>query len=183
MRIRAVSGSVPMNRSLCQHLLIKHEGWRNIAYDDATGKNIESGVPLVGNPTVAVGFNLNRVDAKQVFAQLGILNFNGILQGLEALTDAQVQALLDYTTDEAIADASALLSNFALLPANVQCVVCDMVFNLGRHGLAQFVGFLGALRNYDYNLAAAEAVNSLWCGQVKSRCADDVAILKGAPIE
>jgi hypothetical protein len=171
-----------MNRPVIQRLLVKHEAWRNITYDDATGKNVEPGVPLVGNPTNAVGFNLARADAKQVFAQLGIPNFNSVLQGLEPLTDPQVQQLLDFVTDEVIGIGQALLPNFDSLPDDIQAVVCDMAM-MGRHSLAGFTGFLGALRAYNYPLAAAEAKNSDWCVEVKSRCVDDCAILNGGTIQ
>lgn len=169
-----------MNRTAIQRLLVTHEAWRNTAYDDATGKDIVPGIPLEGNPTVAVGFNLNRPDAKQVFAQFDI-PFNSVLQGLEPLTDAQVEQLLDFVTDEVIGIGRALLPNFDSLPDNIQAVVCDMAM-MGRHALAGFTGFLGALRAYNYPLAAAEAKNSHWCVQVKTRCADDVRILNGGSI-
>ena len=158
-----------MNRDLIAKLITKHEGSRNSVYTDTTG-----------NLTIGVGFNLDAPGARQVVSGLGI-DYDATCAG-QSLSNEQIQALLDQSLNGAIGDAEYLLPNFAMLPDNIQAVVVDMAFNLGRHGLSQFVGFLGALRAYNYPLAAAEAKNSLWCGQVKSRCDDNCAILKGGPI-
>jgi len=159
-----------MNRDLIAQLITKHEGIRSTVYTDSTG-----------NLTVGVGFNLDAPDARQICSRL-YLDYDAICGG-QALTNEELQALLDYSLNGAIGDAEYLLPNFAMLPDNIQAVVVDMAFNLGRHGLSQFVGFLGALRVYNYPLAAAEAKNSLWCGQVKTRCDYNIMILKGGPVD
>ena len=50
-----------------------------------------------------------------------------------------------------------------------QLVVADMMFNMGRPRLSQFKLFLMALEAADYEMAAAEMLDSKWAEQVKGR--------------
>lgn len=154
-----------MNRELIANLIERHEGRRNVVYKDT-----------LGNLTIGIGFNLDAIDARAICQQLGV-SWTAACAG-EVLPDVEIDALFDYTLNRAIADASALLPNFTSLPDQVQAVVTDMAFNLGRHGLSEFKGMLAALRFYNYQLAAQEAKNSLWYTQVGTRGVEDVEMLK-----
>lgn len=54
-------------------------------------------------------------------------------------------------------------------PENVQNVLIEMQYNLGRPRLAQFKKMWAALANDDYDTAAKEMLNSKWAEQVGQR--------------
>ena len=61
----------------------------------------------------------------------------------------------------------------------VRCaVLVDMCFNMGIHGLLQFVGTLQAISNGDYDIAAEHMLNSLWASQVGNRAVEDVTMMR-----
>lgn len=60
-------------------------------------------------------------------------------------------------------------SRFRAFPDEVQEVVVNMMFNLGRTRLAKFVNFRAALDEHNWKKAAKEGRDSLWYHQVKNR--------------
>jgi len=154
-----------MDRDAITALIEHHEGRRHTAYVDTTG-----------HLTVGVGFNLDSALAAASVALAG-LDYNAVRNG-EYLTDVEIDRLLDDTVSAAIFASKGLVKNFYILPDRVQAVIVDLCFNLGSPKFSQFVKFRAALEAKDYNQAAAELENSRWCGQVKSRCADNVEILR-----
>ena len=69
---------------------------------------------------------------------------------------------------------------FADLTEARQAVLINMCFNLGLRGLQKFTKFLAAVERGDYDTAADEMLNSLWCKQVKSRAFDLAALMRGS---
>lgn len=141
-----------------------HEGRRYVRYLDTKGI-----------PTVGVGFNLRRPDARRTMQGLGH-NYEGILQGTERLTDGEIDVLFrnDVTAALRVADSFAGLKDH---PFDVQLVLVDMAFNLGPNKLAKFVKFRQALQSKDYAAAAAEMVDSEWYRQVGNRSRKLVGIM------
>jgi lysozyme len=66
------------------------------------------------------------------------------------------------------------------LPEPAARALINMAFNLGSGGLAGFRGMLAALRAGDYNLAAAEALDSKWRQQVGDRATRIAALFRSA---
>ena len=58
---------------------------------------------------------------------------------------------------------------FDNFPSEVQEILVNMMFNLGRPKLSKFVKFNAALRKKDWKTAAIEGRDSLWYRQVTNR--------------
>jgi len=137
--------------------IARHEGRDNTVYHDT-----------MGIPTIGVGFNLNRSDAREKIEGVGA-NYDNIRSGRESLTDTQVDSLFQDSLNEAIGTAQRFLPNFSEQPSEVQGVLVNMAFNLGPNRLGGFVNFRTALENNDYSTAADEMIDSQWYGQVGNR--------------
>ena len=66
-------------------------------------------------------------------------------------------------------DAKQLVKNFTSLPREVQGVLIEMVFNLGKFGLAKFKKFLDYINKKDWKKASIEMLDSDWSKQVGRR--------------
>ena len=132
-----------------------------------------------GHPTVGIGFNLDRSDARRRLSAVGA-NYDRIRDGSETLTDYQINALFNDDMANAVSCASSWLSQvWYKMSTDQRSAVADMAFNLGCAGLQKFRNMKAALLRGDYGGAAAEMRNSKWCRQVKSRCDRNIACMKG----
>jgi hypothetical protein len=128
-------------------------------------------------PTIGVGCNLNRSDARALIEGFG-LNYSLVRSGKQMLTDAQVNSLFDNDLQNAIADAKSFLPNFDDQPTDVKTIVSDMSFNLGLTRLSGFNNFRAALTEFDFATAADEMVDSDWYGQTGNRSRSHVAKMR-----
>ena len=147
-----------LNMERLKEQLILHEGYRTKTYRDS-----------VGVPTIGVGFNLQRKDAQYLLTSIGA-DYDAVLRGDHELTDDQIQFLLDYTLSDSIQSAKAIINNYDDLFDVRKRVVIDMIFNLGMRGFFKFHRTRQAIEDSEFKLAAQYMRESLWCGQVKSRC-------------
>jgi GH24 family phage-related lysozyme (muramidase) len=162
------SGS-PLDLDKVTALLILEEGNRSVVYDDKTGGPWVGG-PHKGHPTIGIGFNLDRSDAKKTLKMFG-LDYKAILDGSE-LTPAQVTALFQHDLANTIATATDIVGAeaYASLPEPAKEALIDMTFNL-NHKLIKFKDFLRSLRQGNLEAAAAAFVDSAFCVQVgPARC-------------
>ena len=150
--------NISLDMDRMKEQLILHEGYRTHTYRDSKGI-----------PTVGVGFNLSRKDARYLLTEAGA-DYDSVLAGNNELTDDQIQFLLEYNIKEAVQGAKALVANFDELSGVRKRVIVDMVFNLGFRGFAKFHRTRQAIVDFEYAVAAQNMRESLWCGQVKSRC-------------
>jgi GH24 family phage-related lysozyme (muramidase) len=157
-----------MNKDDIKELIEKHEGRRDHAYPDTAG-----------HPTVGVGFNLDRPDAREKIEALG-LNYDDVRAGRQDLSDEQIDSLLDHDVETAISGARNDVSNFDSLPEGVQSAVVDMVFNVGESTFADFENTIDALENNDFERAADEMEDSDWYDQVGQRAAELVQQVRDA---
>ena len=90
------------------------------------------------------------------------------------LDDEYIERLLDSSLKTAIVDAGVVIgkSTFNALCCPVQNAIVNMAYNLGRTSFKKFKKFKAAIEKGDWDKAAYEAKNSIWCGQVKTRCTD-----------
>ena len=68
-----------------------------------------------------------------------------------------------------LSECKTLYSNFELLPEEVQLIIANMMFNMGRPRLSQFKGMRAGIDAGDWNRAADEMVDSRWYKQVTNR--------------
>lgn len=76
-------------------------------------------------------------------------------------------------------DACALFLNFDSQEENVQRVVVNMCFNLGRSRLGHFKKFITAVNEGNTSKAADEMIDSKWYNQVGRRSKELVEIMRG----
>lgn len=156
-----------------------NEGRRNVVYNDS-----------MGIPTVGIGFNLQRSDAKTILTTLG-LSYSAVLAG-KALTDQQVNALFSYSFKPIINQARSSLSGFNALSDARRFVICDLVYNMGLEGWMAFSG-TRALINHAlalptgsqeahnaYSQAASHLEGSAWYTQVGDRAKRNCAMLRNS---
>ena len=68
-----------------------------------------------------------------------------------------------------IEDCKILYYDFHNLPEEVQRIVANMMFNMGRTRLSKFKGMKSGVNRRDWNAAADEMVDSVWYRQVTNR--------------
>jgi lysozyme len=66
-------------------------------------------------------------------------------------------------------ECQRLYEDFDDLPEEVQLIVANMMFNMGRPRLSQFKGMKAGVDARDWNQAADEMVDSKWYRQVTNR--------------
>lgn len=67
------------------------------------------------------------------------------------------------------ADCKIIYPAFETLPEEVQLIIANMMFNMGRPRLSKFKGMKAGIDSQDWNKAADEMVDSVWYRQVTSR--------------
>ena len=68
-----------------------------------------------------------------------------------------------------LSDCNKLYSDFDELPEEVQRIIANMMFNMGRPRLTKFKGMKAGVDSKDWNAAADEMVDSKWYRQVTKR--------------
>jgi len=68
-----------------------------------------------------------------------------------------------------LSECTQLYSNFNVLPEEVQLIIANMMFNMGRPRLSKFKGMKTAVDAGDWHRAAIEMVDSKWYQQVTNR--------------
>jgi hypothetical protein len=166
-----------------QRRLSINEGCRNVVYMDSANPP---------NPTIGIGFNLNRPDARQALSSVGA-DYNAVLGG-SPLTDQQVAQLFAYSLAPVVGEARESLQplHFDSMSDARRFVLCDLVFNLGNAGWLDFVNTRGiidrachAARSQDdagahtlFGQAADALMQSAWFTQVGNRAKRDVAMMR-----
>lgn len=87
------------------------------------------------------------------------------------ISEERVWSAFETDLNIAIWDCEMLFgsSRFKSWPGEVQEILINMVFNMGRTRLAKFINFQAALNGENWKVAAAEGRDSLWYRQVTNR--------------
>ena len=83
--------------------------------------------------------------------------------------EARCIEAFDKDDETVIADCHVLYPDFDDLPEEVQQIVANMMFNMGRPRLSKFKGMKRGVDAKDWNAAADEMVDSAWYRQVTNR--------------
>lgn len=145
--------------------VIKHEGVRSRMYYDS-----------LGIPTVGVGFNLLRDDAKERIAKVGA-NYNSVATKKSQLDPNQISTLLDMDLEDCIVDLKKIFTAFEALPLAVQKCLIDLRFNLGPTRFRGFPNTIADFKKGDYKSAARRLAVSKWAGQVGKRSTEVIGLL------
>ena len=68
-----------------------------------------------------------------------------------------------------VEECKKLFDNFDDLPKEVQLILCNMMFNMGRPRLSKFVKFRAAIADNDWLECATQMEDSRWHKQVTNR--------------
>ena len=68
-----------------------------------------------------------------------------------------------------LSECAQLYPDFNVLPEEVQLIIANMMFNIGRPRLSKFKGMKRGVDARDWNAAADEMVDSQWYRQVTNR--------------
>lgn len=111
----------------------------------------------LGYPTLGVG-HLIKEGEPEHGAEVGT-----------AVSEERVAELFEQDLDISISECKTLYEFWEDLPGEVQEVLVNMMFNLGRPRLSKFKNFRLALVAKSWKLAAHEGRDSLWYRQVTNR--------------
>ena len=111
----------------------------------------------LGYPTFGIGHLVRESDPE-----------NGSPIGTKVSEDRVADAF-DDDIEIVLSDCNKLYPDFEDLPEEVQQIIANMMFNLGRPRLSKFVGMKRGVDAKDWNSAADEMVDSRWYRQVGAR--------------
>jgi len=89
----------------------------------------------------------------------------------------------DKDVQTVINDCNILYPDFDELPEEVQRIIANMMFNMGRPRLSKFKGMKRGVDARDWNAAADEMVDSNWYRQVTKRADRLVARMRAVKID
>ena len=86
-----------------------------------------------------------------------------------AVTEERVIEVFEKDVQVTIDECKKLYDDWIDLPDEVQLIIANMMFNMGRPRLSQFKGMKRGVDARDWNAAADEMVDSKWYRQVTNR--------------
>jgi lysozyme len=138
-----------MNRKAVYEQLKIDEGVEYVIYEDH-----------LGYPTFGIGHLIVKGD-EELGKPIGT-----------PVSVERVKECFENDLDMAIGECNALFEDkdtFSNLPGEVQQILVNMMFNMGRTRLSKFKNFIAAIEAKDWKTAAAEGRDSLWYRQVTNR--------------
>ena len=81
----------------------------------------------------------------------------------------RVHEVFEEDVQTVLSDCKKLYHNFYHLPEEVQLIIANMMFNMGRTRLSKFKGMKRGIDDCDWQAAADEMVDSRWYRQVTNR--------------
>ena len=85
------------------------------------------------------------------------------------VSEERVNHCFNNDVQAVLMDCYQLYDDFDDLPEEVQLIIANMMFNMGRPRLSQFKGMKRGVDARDWNAAADEMVDSRWYKQVTNR--------------
>ena len=85
------------------------------------------------------------------------------------VSEDRVNECFSSDIETVLSECTQLYHNFKVLPEEVQLIIANMMFNMGRPRLSKFKGMKSAVDNGDWHRAAVEMVDSKWYQQVTNR--------------
>jgi len=140
-----------------------------IAYDEGSVNEIY--LDQLGLPTFGIGHLVTHSDPEY-----------GQPVGTPVSEDRCNEAF-DNDIQTVISDCNILYPDFDELPEEVQRIIANMMFNMGRPRLRKFKGMKRGVDTRDWNAAADEMVDSNWYRQVTKRADRLVARMRAVQID
>jgi GH24 family phage-related lysozyme (muramidase) len=121
----------------------------------------------LGYPTFGIGHLVTKADPE-----------SGQSVGTPITRD-RVRQAFESDVQSVIEDCNKLYNDFDELPEEVQQIIANMMFNLGRTRLTKFRGMKRGVDARDWDAAADEMVDSAWYRQVTNRANRLVQRMRG----
>ena len=86
-----------------------------------------------------------------------------------AVAESRCIEVFNQDVEIVLSDCKILYPDFDELPEEVQQIIANMMFNMGRPRLSKFKGMKRGVDARDWNAAADEMVDSAWYRQVTKR--------------
>ena len=99
------------------------------------------------------------------------------------VSEDRCNSAFDSDVQTVLADCERLYPDFNDLPEEVQLIIANMMFNMGRPRLSKFKGMKRGVDAKDWNAAADEMVDSNWYRQVTKRADRLVARMRAVQID
>ena len=147
-------------------MIVASEGMKSCRYFDSEGI-----------PTIGIGFNLRRGDARKMINSVGA-DFDKVLNGNQCLNPSQINQLFNHDLNTASSGARRCIPSFGNHHGCIQNVLTDMTFNMGPNSLCSWPNFIAQLGRRDYDAAAKNMEGTRWCGQVGNRCRRNVKLVR-----
>tara|TARA_R100000908_G_C3638813_1_gene76079 strand:- start:24 stop:479 length:456 start_codon:yes stop_codon:yes gene_type:complete len=96
----------------------------------------------------------------------------------EPVSPDRVKEAFESDLETVLSDCNILYPDFDDLPEDVQHIIANMMFNMGRPRLSKFVGMKRGVDKRDWDAAADEMVDSNWYRQVNNRASRLVARMR-----
>lgn len=85
------------------------------------------------------------------------------------ISEERVQQAFEAEIEWVKKDCCLLFPDFADKDPEVQLIIANMMFNMGRTRLSKFKRFIKAINEHKYNVAGDEMIDSNWYRQVTNR--------------
>ena len=121
------------------------------------GVKYEIYLDLLGLPTCGIGHLITDQDPEHG------------LEGGTKVDEERVNELFDQDVEVTTNECRLLYNNFDDLPEEVQRIIANMMFNMGRPRLSRFHKMKQAVDSGDWSEAAAQMKDSRWYNQVTNR--------------
>lgn len=138
-----------------------HEGRRLHVYPDG-----------LGIPTIALGFNLQRPDARALCAKCGA-DYDALLAGTADLTEEQCDFLYEQLAIDTLEWLAAIFPAFFTYSQSRQIALLDQGYTLGETRFRAFRQEISAILQGNWAEAAAQMLDSKWHSEAKARCVSD----------
>ena len=86
-----------------------------------------------------------------------------------AVSEDRVNECFSKDVKVVLSECTLLYPDFDILPEEVQLIIANMMFNMGRPRLSKFKGMKAGIDARDWQQAADEMVDSVWYRQVTNR--------------
>ena len=86
-----------------------------------------------------------------------------------SITEDRVNECFARDVDVVLNECKTLFPSFEILPEEVQLIIANMMFNMGRPRLSKFKKFIAAVAISNWQEAANQMVDSRWYKQVTNR--------------
>tara|TARA_R110002020_G_scaffold402633_1_gene612784 strand:- start:81 stop:527 length:447 start_codon:yes stop_codon:yes gene_type:complete len=87
----------------------------------------------------------------------------------QEVSKERVDECFDKDIDRVIEDCTILYDDFFTLPDEAQLIIANMMFNLGRPRLSNFVRMRKAVNEHNWQEAKIQMLDSKWARQVPNR--------------